>query len=114
MRWLLVAMLACGTGIAADEAGKILRPVDKSAFRVGPIRIIATAPEGRVELDGKPVAAEQPFPNVFTAAISTEPGEHKLALVWNDGRKEITFFVGGAAPAGFQQFHPHPPPGDPQ
>lgn len=114
MKWLLVAILVCQTGVAADEAGKILRPADKAALRAGPVRVIATAPEGRLELDGQAVAAEQPFPNVLTAAVSTSPGEHRLALIWKDGRKEITFFTGSEVPAGFAAFHPHPPPGDPQ
>lgn len=94
---------------AADEAGRIMRPVDKAALPSGTVNIIASAPEGKLELDGKPVAAEKPFPNVLHANAEVTPGKHSLALIWADGRKEISFFTGPNAPAEYQAYKAHPP-----
>jgi predicted CXXCH cytochrome family protein len=104
--------LVCGAGLAAEDAGRILRPADKSAVPAGPVRIIARAPEGRLELDGQPVAAEKPFPDVLTARVDAKPGPHTLALIWNEGRREITFFAGPDLPAEFATFRAHPPGGE--
>src|SRR6266567_932351 len=101
--------LLVATGAFAAAEGKILRPVDKSALPSGEVDIIATAPGGKLELDGKPLAAEQPFPNVFHAKLKAPAGEHKLALVWAGGTQEIRFYSGPRPPAGFAPFHPHPP-----
>jgi predicted CXXCH cytochrome family protein len=101
----LLAPLLC----AADEAGKIMRPADGAALETGPVDIVATAPAGKLELDGKPLNAAQPFPNVFHASAPAAAGVHSLALSWEGGRKEIRFFVGPNPPAGFQPFHQHPP-----
>ena len=87
-----------------------MRPSDGAALPKGPIDVAAMAPEGRLELDGKPVDAERPFPNVLHARIAAEPGEHTVALVWEGGRKEIRVYVGENAPEGFQAFRMHPPP----
>jgi len=97
------------TGAFAASEGKILRPADKSAVSSGDVDIVATAPGGRLELDGKPIAAEQPFPNVFHAKLKVPPGEHKLALLSAGGSQEIRFYSGPEAPAGFTPFHQHPP-----
>ena len=86
-----------------------MRPPDKAAFRPGPIDVIAAAPEGTLELDGARVAAEQPFPGVLQARVEVKPGVHRLALSWPGGRKEIQFYSGTEAPAGFAAFRPHPP-----
>ncbi len=105
----LMVGLLCGLLPAADEAGKIMRPADRAALSTGPVDIVATAPSGKLELDGRPVAAEQPFPDVFHAALKAAPGVHSLVLSWDGGRKEIRFFVGPNPPAGFEPFHKHPP-----
>ena len=91
--------------------GRILRPVDKSALPAGEVDVVATAPGGKLELDGKPVTAEQPFPNVLHARLKTAAGEHKLALVWAGGTQEIRFYTGAQPPAGFAVFRRHPPTG---
>jgi predicted CXXCH cytochrome family protein len=109
VRFRFAAVLLCCLLPAADEQGKIMRPPDGSSFRSGPVDIIATAPGGTLEVDGKQITAEQPFPNVLHAKAEVAPGVHKLALVWPDGRKEIRFHTGPAVPAGFEPFRQHPP-----
>ena len=93
---------------AAQEQGKILRPVDGAALPAGSeLSIVARG--GKLEIDGKPVAAEQPFPEVLHAKTKPAPGAHTLALVSEGGRQEIRFFVGENPPAGFKTFRQHPP-----
>ena len=105
---LLLAPLLSGTMASAANEGKILRPADRSALPPGDVDVIATAPAGKLFLDGKPVVAEQPFPNVLHAKLKA-PGEHKLGLVWDGGAQEIQFYSGTQPHAGFAPFHEHPP-----
>jgi len=93
----------------AQDEGKILRPVDGAALSAETVDIIATAPAGRLELDGKPIQAGEPFPNVFHASTQASAGEHRLALIWEGGRKEIRFFTGANPPVDFKTFQRHPP-----
>jgi len=68
VRFLFAVSLAltCGRMPAAEsETGKILRPADNSWHQAGPVDLIATAESGKLQLDGTPIQAEQPFPNVF-------------------------------------------------
>jgi predicted CXXCH cytochrome family protein len=109
MRLTAVLLLTCGCFAADEEAGRIMRPSDRSAFPIGDVDIVATAPAGKLQLDGKPLAADQPFANVFHAVLKPAPGLHSLALIWEGGRKEVPFFVGPQAPAGFEPFRQHPP-----
>jgi predicted CXXCH cytochrome family protein len=106
----VLALTLVSTG--ADEPARILRPPDKAAFRTGQISLIATAPDGALTLDGSPVEAERPFPNVLQAVVKVDPGIHKVVLSWAGGRKEAAFSVGPEVPAGFEPFRPHPPAGD--
>src|SRR5450755_4394325 len=69
----------------AEDAGKIMRPSDGAALPAGVIDVVATAPGGKLELDGKPLEAEQPFPNVFHANVKVAPGVHSIKLVWEGG-----------------------------
>ncbi len=92
--------------------GKIMRPVDGAAFADGKVDVVATAPAGKLELDGKAVSAKEPFNDVFHAVVQAPPGRHKLALVWEGGREEVRFFVGEGAPAEFKPFFQHPPLAD--
>ncbi|MDQ6665572.1 MAG: hypothetical protein M3Z23_14415 [Acidobacteriota bacterium] len=109
IRRLLCGMLLCGVLTGADEAGKIVRPAEGAAMPSNAIDIAATAPAGKLELDGAAVKAEEPFPNVFHVVLKASPGEHKLTLVWDGGRKEVRFFVGPNPPSEFKPFHEHPP-----
>jgi predicted CXXCH cytochrome family protein len=93
---------------AQDEAGNILRPADHSSFEIGEIDVVATAPGGTLRLDGVALQAEQPFANVFHAALKAARGQHTLLLSWDGGKKEVQFFVGKNPPAGFQAFRRHP------
>ena len=96
------------------DAGKIVRPTEGAALATGDVDIIATAPAGKLELDGKPVAAERPFPNVLHANTKVSPGVHSLTLEWDGGKRELRFFSGSNPPAGFAPFHQHPPVADVQ
>lgn len=105
-------LLLCTVLPAAEEQGKIMRPADRSTIRSGPVDIVATAPQGTLEVDGVRIQAEQPFPNVLHARAEVKPGIHTLALIWPGGRKEIRFHTGPDAPSGFEPFIVHPPGGD--
>src|SRR6266446_9878895 len=97
MRAVLAASigLLCGLLSAADEeTGKILRPADNSSHQSGQIDLVATAPSGKLQLDGVLIQTEQPFPDVFHATLKASPGVHSLVLQWDGGKKEVHFFVG--------------------
>jgi predicted CXXCH cytochrome family protein len=109
---VLAAAIGLMRGVvpAADEdAGKILRPADNSFYESGPIDLIATAPRGKLQLDGNLLQVEQPFPDVFHATLKSSAGMHSVVLLWEGGKKEVHFFVGPNPPAAFQPFHQHPP-----
>lgn len=107
---LLLAVLFWFGAVAAQEPGRILRPVDGAALPAGSeLSIIAKDAGGKLEIDGKPVPADQLFPEVLHAKTKTAPGTHTLALVSEGGRQEIRFFVGENPPAGFKAFRQHPP-----
>jgi predicted CXXCH cytochrome family protein len=95
----ITATLAC-----AEDAGRIMRPTEGAVLAPGDVDIIATAPAGRLELDGKSIAAQQPFPNVWHAITKAAPGAHTLTLLWDGGRKDLHFSIGGNP-----TFHTHPP-----
>jgi len=103
------ALLALAALAFGDERGKILRPVDGAALPPGELSIVARAPNGRFELDGKEIPAERPFAGVFHARARPAGGAHTLALVWDTGRHEVRFFVGPGAPAEFRPYRVHPP-----
>jgi predicted CXXCH cytochrome family protein len=111
MKLVLAAtiVLACVLLAADDEAGKILRPANDSSFKSGQIDVVATAPSGKLQLDGASIQTEQPFPDVFHATVKVPEGTHTLALLWEGGKKEVRFFVGPNPPAAFQPFRQHPP-----
>lgn len=101
-RLLLLIAVAC-------PAEEIMRPPQGASYPKGQVDIIATAPAGKLELDGKAITPEQPFPDVFHAVVNPAPGVHKLALIWPEGRKEVEFSTGPNPPAGFAPFVQHPP-----
>ena len=104
------AVFLCNLLSAADDdAGKILRPADNSSYATGQIDLVATAPSGKLQLDGVLIQPEQPFPDVFHTTLKPSPGSHSLVLLWEGGKKEVHFFVGPNPPSAFQPFHQHPP-----
>ena len=106
-------VVICGRVFGADdETAKILRPADHSSFASGQVDVVATASGGKLQLDGAMMKIEQPFPDVFHAAIKVSPGLHSLVLMWDGGKKEVQFFAGANPPAGFQPFRQHPPLSD--
>lgn len=89
----------------APEGPRILRPLDRTVLKPGPLAIIARG-AGELRLDGKPLATAQPAPEVVTATITPGPGLHELAL----GDRKLQFFVGATkAPSGWKAYRPHPP-----
>ncbi len=111
-RWY--AALLLGGVLSGQDEGRIMRPAALSAHQAGVVDVVAKAPAGKLELDGEPIEAEEPFPNVFHAALSPSAGEHTLAIVWEGGRKEVRFFMGENPPAEFKAFQHHPPVPDVQ
>lgn len=111
-RLVLSAAIGLTSGLltaADDDAGKILRPAGNSSHKSDQIDIVATAPSGKLQLDGVFIKTEQPFPDVLHATLKASPGLHSLALMWEGGKKEVHFFVGPNPPPAFQPFHQHPP-----
>jgi predicted CXXCH cytochrome family protein len=115
-RWRNALVLASAIGFsvgllpaADDEPGKILRPANNSAHMGGKVDVVATAPMGKLQLDGTLIQTGQPFPDVFHATLNASTGLHSLVLLWDGGKKEVHFFVGPNPPADFQSFGPHPP-----
>ena len=106
----LAALAALALAAAEADEGKIMRPSDGAALGSGPIDVAAMAPAGRIEVDGAPVDAAEPFPNVFHARVDAGPGEHTVSLVWPGGRKDVKVYVGDDPPADFEPFRMHPPP----
>ena len=90
------AVIAVTLAAADDESGKILRPADNSSHKGDQIDIVATAPSGKLQLDGAFITNEQPFPNVLHATLKATPGLHSLVLVWEGGKKEVDI----------REFHP--------
>ena len=95
--------------LCAEEAGKIVRPTDGAALPSTEADIVATAPSGKLQLDGKNIAAQAPFPDVLHAIVKVSPGVHSLVLSWQGGRTETRFSAGANPPAGFTPFRQHPP-----
>ena len=112
---LLLGLAIMATAPALPDLlaeGKIMRPVDGAALQGTEVDIVATAPDGKLELDGKAVPTQEPFNDVFHAVVQAAPGRHTLALVWAGRREEVQFFVGEGAPAEFKPFFQHPPLAD--
>lgn len=97
---------------AAEDAGRIMKPVDHASLRADQVEILATAPDAVLEVDGRKIDSQRPFPNVLQARPKLGNGQHTAAIVWGGGRKEIRFFVGPNAPTDYKVFHEHPPGGN--
>jgi predicted CXXCH cytochrome family protein len=109
-----VGVMCGGLFAADDEIAKILRPGDHSSFESGQVDVVATAPGGKLHLDGALLQVDQPFSDVFHTTLKVPAGLHRLTLSWEGGKKEVQFFVGMNPPSGFQPFHQHPPVSDVQ
>jgi predicted CXXCH cytochrome family protein len=105
--WILVSAVVLG-----QDAARIMRPVDGAALSAGEVDIIAAAADGTLEVDGKPVTAEKPYPGVLRAKPSLSNGAHTIAVVTAEGRKEIRIFAGPNPPTEFTAFREHPPVSD--
>ncbi len=68
-------------------------PVEGAALLSGEVDFVATAPAGKLELDGKSITADQPFPDVFHVVVKVANGTHSLALLW-EGEKGNPFLRG--------------------
>lgn len=106
---VLLAGLEFGPLPAEEGEGMIMRPVNGAALSGREADIIATAPSGKLLLDGQPISVEQPFPNVLHAVVKVSPGVHSITLQWDGGKKEIRIFAGENPPSGYSRFHAHPP-----
>ncbi len=110
-RLLPVAATLVGAVAAhSEDPGLIVKPRDGSWLQGAEIDIIAKAPEGRLLLDGEPIDAEKPFPDVLHARVALESGGHALRLESPAGSREIQFQVGGP-PEGVDvdPYVDHPP-----
>jgi predicted CXXCH cytochrome family protein len=103
---LALALWCAAALYAASDPAKILRPADRAVLRPGEVDIVATAPAGKLELDGRAIPAEQPFPDIWHASAKVAAGAHTLALIWEGGRKQIEFTASATEPATFRL---HPP-----
>jgi predicted CXXCH cytochrome family protein len=108
---LAAALCFCFWFALAQEVARprIMRPVDMALVPAGAVEIIAAAEDGSLEIDGKPVDAERPFPGVLRARPELSDGPHKIAVAGRDGRSEIRIHAGAGAPADFRPFREHPP-----
>jgi predicted CXXCH cytochrome family protein len=105
----LIALCALLLTAADNDAGRIMRPTDGAALASSDVDIVASAPNGKLALDGTDIVAEQSFPNVFHAVVKAGAGVHSLVLSWDGGKREIHFYTGADPPTGFTPFHQHPP-----
>ena len=76
MRALALILFLCAVPLPAEDAGKIVRPTDGAALETGDVDIIATAPAGKLELDGKPVVAH----NLSQTCCTRIQGEPRRSL----------------------------------
>jgi predicted CXXCH cytochrome family protein len=104
-----IGLMTALLNAADDDVGKILRPSDNSSHESGQVDVVASAPSGKLQLDGVFIEVERPFPDVLHATLKASKGLHSLVLLWEGGKKEVHFFVGPNPPATFQPFHQHPP-----
>jgi predicted CXXCH cytochrome family protein len=111
MRICVLAMLL-PLWLAAEDTGKIMRPTEGAAIASAEVDVIATARGGKLQIDGKAIDAESPFPDVLHATVRPGAGAHTLTLSWEGGSQSLQFFSGANAPAGFAAYHQHPPLAD--
>lgn len=108
-RPLTVAILAGLTGAGADGA-TIVKPRDGTWIRGEEVDVIAKAAGAQLDLDGKPVSAEERFPGVFHARVPVAAGQHLLRLESPEGSHEVRFRTGGASAGdAIEPFVDHPP-----
>lgn len=107
---LALALLASLTGAAWAEVGTIVKPRDGTWIRSEEVEVIARAAGASLHLDGKLVAADEPFPGVLHARVPVAAGPHVLRLASAEGAHEVRFHSGAEAPADAgAPFVDHPP-----
>ena len=110
LAFMAAAVLGVTVLYSQEDAPKIMRPVDGAALTSGAVDVIASATDGVIEIDGKAIEVERPYPAVLRAKPKLADGQHTIGLVTKEARKEIRIFVGaGAPPSGFAAFREHPP-----
>jgi predicted CXXCH cytochrome family protein len=93
---------------AADTA--IVKPPDGGWLPGTSVQIIAKGESGKLQLDGKPLAVDEPFPGIFSAVIELAAGSHRLRFESSSGVSEITFHSGVEPASGAgQPYTDHPP-----
>ena len=108
-RALAAAFVLAMPLFCAEPAGKIMRPADGAWFREGIVDVVASAPSGRLLLDGVAIEFDEPFPGVLHAKVEGTAGKHVITLTWADGKLESRIYVGASAIAGYKEFVSHPP-----
>ena len=108
-RALAAALVLVMPLFSAEPAGKVMRPADGAWFSEGIVDIVASAPSGRLLLDGVGIEFDEPFPGVLHAKVEASAGNHVITLAWPDGKLDSRIFVGASAIAGFKEFVSHPP-----
>jgi len=109
MRQVFLLFLLGYLLVPEQDVGRILRPEDGAALPPGEVSIIAVAQAGKLLLDGQQLSVEQSFPEVLHVRTTPSLGRHRLTLAWENGKTEISFFVGDNPPEGFKLFQQHPP-----
>lgn len=87
---IFVSLAAIGTlgSAQAPEGPRILRPLDRTILKPGPLAIIARGP-GDLRLDSKPLVSTGPIAAVLTATVTPGPGPRA-----GPGRPEAAVFRG--------------------
>jgi len=84
----------------------ILRPVDQSYVKPGPLMVVIKAGSGaQLSLDSAPVALKQEGPGALTALLKVTAGKHVLVLKDGGSEKRVEFTGGPGQP----EFRVHPP-----
>ena len=104
------ALVAFADGALGADEPRIVKPPDGSWLPGTELAIIAKAADGRLLLDGQPIEAEQPFPNILHARVSVSAGRHSLRLATAEGDQTVLFHAGGPPDGDASPPYAHHPP----